>query len=224
MHKKLDNPVWHSLNEIHQQFSLTYDNLKCYQVDYCPFGGYEDNKEVSKQIDEYAKLIDNFFIVGEKPGFSQSLTLKKDLVCLQMIIDRRIDTEIHEEIVHLNNAYDKELFDLVNLVQPGYFKSKTILLGNYYGIFKNDMLVSVTGERMKMNDFTEVSAVVTHPGYVGKGYAKQLIGYAANNIFNQNKIPYLHVSETNASAISLYEKLGFKVRRKISFWNLIKTV
>ena len=220
--KKLDNPVWHSLNEVHKKYSLTFNNMKCYQVDYCPFGGYENNNLVSKYIDEYANLIDNFFIVGEKPGYSQSLSLKKELVCLQMVLDHKIDIEIQEEIVHLNDAYDKELSDLVNLVQPGYFKSKTILLGDYYGIFKNGLLVSVTGERMKMNDFSEVSAVVTHPGHIGKGYARQLIAHTINKISDENKVPYLHVAETNTGAIKLYDKLGFITRRKISFWNFQK--
>ena len=75
---------------------------------------------------------------------------------------------------------------------------------------------------MKMDACTEVSAVVTHPGHTGKGYAKQLIAHAVNNIFAQNKIPYLHVAATNTAAIKLYEKLGFGTRRKISFWNFIR--
>ena len=73
---------------------------------------------------------------------------------------------------------------------------------------------------LKMDDFTEVSAVVTHPNYTNKGFAKQLIAYTVNAIFDENKIPYLHVAETNFGAIRLYEKLGFRTRRKISFWDI----
>ncbi|MCL6220358.1 GNAT family N-acetyltransferase [Zunongwangia pacifica] len=75
---------------------------------------------------------------------------------------------------------------------------------------------------MKMNKYTEVSAVDTHPEYTGKGYAKQLIKHTTDEIFKENKIPYLHVAESNTGAIKLYKKLGFSTRRKISFWNLIK--
>ena len=74
---------------------------------------------------------------------------------------------------------------------------------------------------MKMNANIEVSAVVTHPDHMGKGYAKQLVTYTANKIFDQNKTPYLHVTETNSAAINLYKKLGFVTRRKISFLNLV---
>lgn len=72
-----------------------------------------------------------------------------------------------------------------------------------------------------MNQYTEVSAVVTHPEHTGKGYAKQLTAYTSNKIFSENKIPYLHVADTNIGAIKLYEKLGYEVRRKISFWNFV---
>jgi len=72
-----------------------------------------------------------------------------------------------------------------------------------------------------MNDFVEVSAVVTHPSHTGQGYASQLIAHTVNTIFTQNEIPYLHVVETNP-AVKLYEKLGFRIRRKISFWNFTK--
>ncbi len=140
-----------------------------------------------------------------------------------MILNNRINVEIKEEIIALTTSNHIEaLFELVNLVQPGYFKRQTALLGKYFGIFKNNKLIAVTGERMKMNDFTEVSAIVTHPDHTGQGYAKQLIAHAVNIIFDQNKIPYLHVVENNIGAIKLYEKLGFTTRRKMSLWHISK--
>ena len=218
---KLDDPVWHSLNETHSHFSINYDNLKCYDPGYCPFGGYKGSGEMAEGIKSYAKLINSFYIVGEKPTFSKDLVLKKELVCLQMVLDRGTGLVVEEEIIKLNHQFEEALFQLVNLVQPGYFKKNTVQLGDYYGIFKDGKLVAVTGERMKMNDFTEVSAIVTHPEHTGKGYAKQLITYLVNKIAGQHKTAYLHVAETNTAAISLYRNLGFHTRRKISFWNLV---
>lgn len=217
---KLDNPVWYSLSEAHQNFAVDYPGIKFYHPDYCPFGGFEVARDISKDIDEYATLAGNFFIVGEKPGLSNHLNINKELICLQMIIDNSIDIEINEDLVKLTDDHTDALYELVNLVQPGYFKKKTALLGDYFGIFKNNKLIAATGERMKMNDFTEVSAIVTHPDHTRKGYARQLIANTVNNIFSQNKTPYLHVAQDNVGAIQLYEKLGFKTRRKISFWNI----
>jgi ribosomal protein S18 acetylase RimI-like enzyme len=220
--KKLDNPVWFSLSETHQSFAVDYGSVKFYHPGYCSFGGFEKGNAIAKSIDEYSMMVDSFFIVGEKPELSNLLKLNKELVCLQMIVYNPIDVAINDPIIKLADEHIDALYELVNVVQPGYFKKKTALLGNYYGIFKNGELVAVTGERMQMNDFIEVSAVVTHPNHTGKGYAKQLVVHTVNEIFKQNKTPYLHVIEDNKGAIQLYEKLGFTIRRKISFWNITK--
>ena len=220
--KKLDNPVWFSLSETNQSFGIDYGSIKFYHPDYCPFGGFEKDDSISKPIDEYSVMVDSFFVVGEKPLLSKELKLNKELVCLQMIVYNPIDIAINDPIIKLTDEHIDALYELVNLVQPGYFKRKTALLGNYYGIFNDDELIAVTGERMQMNDFIEVSAVVTHPNHTGKGYAKQLVVHTVNEIFKQNKTPYLHVIKDNTGAIQLYKKLGFEIRRKISFWNIKK--
>lgn len=219
---KLDNPVWYSLAETHQKFSIDYNGIKFYHPDYCPFGGFDTATNISKHIEEYSTLADNFFIVGEKPEIPKGLVLKKELVCLQMIINDKIDKAITENISALTSEHSNALFQLVNLVQPGYFKNKTVLLGNYFGIFRDGELIAAAGERMKMKDYIEVSAIVTHPNHTGQGYAKQLIAHTVNNIFSQNNTPYLHVAENNTVAIRLYENLGFITRHRISFWNIVK--
>lgn len=221
---KLDNPVWNSLSESHQQFALDYNGAQFYNPDYCPFGGFVKLKDTLEATTIYASLCDNFFIVGEKPNLPDTLKIVKELVCLQMIIHEKVQLSFDNEIIKLTDEHKDELLDLVNLVQPGYFKSNTFLLGSYYGIFTNGKLVSIAGERMKMNNFTEVSAIITHPDHTGKGYAKQLTSHVVNNILDEGKIPFLHVVESNLGAIKLYEKLGFITRRKMSFWNISKNL
>lgn len=216
---KLDNPAWFSLTETHSLFVIADNNIKFYHPDYCPFGGFT-HTDTEKGIEAYASLTSDFYIVGERPVINDSIKLVKELVCDQMVLDHKIDIELDEQIVPLCDEIQCiDLAELVNLVQPGYFKAKTTKLGDYFGIYKDGKLVAVTGERMKMEGYTEVSAVVTHPEYIGKGYAKQLITHICNKIQQEGKTPYLHVAETNLNAIKLYEKLGFKHRRKMSFWN-----
>lgn len=220
---KLDNPVWHSLSETHKTFAVEYIGAKFYHPDYCPFGGFELTTNIRANMDAYSSLVNNFFVVGEKPEHSDHVQLVKNLVCCQMLLNDPVEVEGSDSIVELKTPEQKRaLLDLVTLVQPGYFKNKTSELGTYFGRYEGDRLVAVTGERMKMETFTEVSAVVTHPDYTGRGYAKQLVAFVSNRVFTQNKIPYLHVAETNVGAIKLYEKLGFVLRRKISFWNFSK--
>jgi len=223
-YNKLDNPVWNSLNETHQKFAINYDGLKFYDPAYCPFGGFTKRENTAEGIDDYSTRTNPFFVVGEEPLFSNKLALNKNLVCKQMVLEKRIPITLTASIVELkSNQQRKELFDLVCLVQPGYFKQNTPELGKYYGIYKENKLIAVTGERMKMNHFTEISAVVTHPAHTRKGYAKQLLKQTTDQIFSEHKIPYLHVTESNVGAIKLYKKLGFYTRRKISFWQLKTT-
>ena len=219
---KLDNPAWYSLSESHRDLAIDYGTIKFYDPQFCPFGGFENSVDVSKALEQYASLTDNFFVVGKKPIIPNGLTLKNELVCLQMVADKNVERQGMDIITPLALQHREELFTLVNLVQPGYFRPGTAAMGDYFGIVKDGKLVAVAGERMKMNEFTEVSAIVTHPDHTGRGYAKQLTAHVMNNIFDQNKIPYLHVVEKNVGAINLYEKLGFKTRRRISFWNIIK--
>lgn len=216
----LDNPVLFSLSETHEPLAIVYDGAKFYPPDYCPFGGFTHEKDILKASSAYAQLCDHFFIVGEKPVLPHFLKIEKELICLQMIIPRKIALTVSPEIIPLEMKHRDDLYQLVNAVQPGYFKSKTFFLGDYFGIFKDGKLIAVAGERMKMNRHTEVSAIVTHPDYTGKGYGGQLTSHVVNKIFSENKFPFLHVLETNHHAIALYKRLGFKIRRKISFWSI----
>jgi ribosomal protein S18 acetylase RimI-like enzyme len=219
---KLDNPVWYSVSETHKNFGIDFGTIKFYHPDYCPFGGFMALENIEDSISEYAKLTDSFFIIGEKPNVPDNLKLNNELICLQMIIRDKIEVTIEDQIVKLGEEHLGDLLGLVKIVYPDYFKKKTVSLGNYYGIYKNNLLVAITGERMQMDEFTEVSAVITHPEHTGKGYAKQLVTHVVNAILEENKIPFLHVAESNIGAIKLYEKLGFQTRTKISVWNIIK--
>ncbi|MGB1448709.1 MAG: GNAT family N-acetyltransferase [Flavobacteriaceae bacterium] len=213
--------MFHSLNETHQSKAITYKGVVFYDPIYCAFGGSINPSFMPEGLLAYAKKAPSFFVVGEAPSIPSGITIEKEVVCSQMILTQPFDFNSYESIVPLvSKEQHKALFDLVNLVQPGYFKSKTAEMGRYFGIYKNNQLVAVTGERMRMNQYTEISAIVTHPDYTGNGYAKGLIKHTTDLVFQEGKIPYLHVVKTNRPAIGLYEKLGFTHRREITFWKL----
>lgn len=217
----LDNPVWNSLNETHNSYAIEFDGVKYYKPQYCHFGGFVTTENRKQSIEKYSDLVEDFYIVGKKPNLSEKIILINKLVCNQMVLNTKIDLEFKDEIIELTTEKHKlDLFNLVNLAFHGFFMSNTADLGKYFGIYKNNELIAVTGERLKMNEFTEISAVVTHPNHIGNGYAKQLITHTANVIMSEGKTPYLHVSETNFKAINLYEKLGFITRIKMNFWHL----
>ena len=217
---KLDNPVWYSLAESHKNLAFNYNTTRFYNPEYCAFGAFNELSNNEDDLLAYAKLVPSFFIFGAKPNLPKPLQFKDELLCLQMIVSDKIKLTYIDEIIKLDESHRPALLALVKIVYPEYFKSKTADLGNYYGIFKNNQLVAITGERMQMDDFIEVSAVITHPEHTGKGYAKQLVAYTANAILEQNKIPFLHVAAANIGAVKLYEKLGFITRIKMSIWQI----
>ena len=216
----LDNPVWFSLLEQHQAHGIDYGNVKFYKTDYTPFGACINPDDTASAIAQHAELIKDFFIVGHQPKMPAGFKPPIRYVGLQMIIYNQIDFPITDTLTELNQTHYQDLINLIKLVYPEYFKPKTNTLGRYYGIYKNGKLIAVSGERMQTNNFTEISAVITHPDYLGHGYAKQLVTHTANKIFEKYKIPFLHVDETNLEPINLYKKLGFVTRRKLEFWKI----
>lgn len=223
MKEELDNPVWYALTETQHTYSLSLGEYKFYQPAYGPFGACLTGSLQGDSLAAYGQLTNDFFIVGNKPSVTpDGLQLTNELVCKQMLVTERIDATYTDDIILLNEEHRQELIDLVNLVQPGYFKEKTAELGDYFGIVKAGKLIAVTGERMKMNRYTELSAVVTHPEHLGKGYARQLVSFVTNKIFDENKTPFLHVAATNTGAIKLYEKLGYQTKQEMMFYHYSK--
>ncbi|MGL5111543.1 MAG: GNAT family N-acetyltransferase [Flavobacterium sp.] len=219
---QLDHPVANSIAQTHRDYGIDYNTARFYHPDYCSFGDFLSGENAATILEEYALLTPAFYVFGQLPNLPKSIGNKGELVCHQMIVSSRINYPITENIVKLGSEQLDDLLGLVRLVYPEYFKTKTASLGHYYGIYKNNQLVAITGERMQMDGFIEVSAVITHPDHHGKGYAKQLVTHTSNAIFDQNKIPFLHVAHSNKIAIGLYETLGYSTREKMSIWHLIQ--
>ena len=220
LEKKLENPVWASLNETHKKFVIEYDGIQFYHPDICTFGAFTDVTKTANALNEYSKLSKNFFLVSENeiPQIDSNLVfLEKKIEGCQMVLDNLIDIEIAETIIPLTKNHRDEIYDLIWLVMPGYYQKRSFEMGAFFGIFKKDKLVSISGQRLQSNDFIEVSAVVTHPDYTRRGYAKQLVAHTTKEILKSKKLPILHTNKGN-SAIPLYETLGYKVSRDMNWW------
>jgi ribosomal protein S18 acetylase RimI-like enzyme len=118
------------------------------------------------------------------------------------------------EILDLGSEDSAEMIDLTSLTKPGPFGKRTHELGNYVGIRQNGKLVAMSGQRLQVPGYTEVSAVCTHPGHTGKGYAAALMLEVIRRIRDHGETPFLHVRGDNTRAIALYERLGFRTRKR----------
>lgn len=220
LEEKLKNPVWYSLQETHKKYLIEFDGVQFYQPDVNRFGAFFDETTTAKALNEYSKIADKFFLVSENqvPIIDTNyLVLEKKINGCQMVLESLVDIEITENIVLLSNEFIDEVYDLIWLVMPGFYQKRGFEMGKYYGIFKENQLVSITGQRMQTEDFIEVSGVVTHPDYIKKGYAKQLVAHTTKEILKEKKLPILHTNKGNP-AIALYEKLGYKLTRDMNWW------
>jgi ribosomal protein S18 acetylase RimI-like enzyme len=217
---KLDNPIWYALAESHKHLCYDFENIKFYHPDYCCFGAFNKNNDYQDGIEKYSNLTDNFYIVGQEPKLPDHLYINKEIVCFQMLLNKLNYESFSPIITPLKSDNYSALFNLVQMVMPGYIREKTPLMGKFYGIFEKDHLIAAAGKRMHLEDYTEVSSIVTHPSHLRKGYASALTHYCGQEILNEQKKAFLHVLDTNSAAIDLYSKIGFQIRRRMTFWNI----
>ena len=216
----LQNPVWYALKETHQKYVVAYDEVKFYNSNICPFGAFTNASKTKKALTAYSKLTDSFFLVSENdtPDFDEHyVVLNQKIEGCQMVLNDLAAVEISETIVPLTETHIQEIYDLIWLVMPGYYKKRTFDMGDYFGIFKHGKLIAISGQRMQTNDFIEVSGVVTHPDFTRQGFAKQLITHTVQEILKTGKHPILHTTKGNP-AIGLYESLGFQLTRDMNWW------
>ena len=216
---KLENPVWYSLNETHNKFVIPHDGVQFYQPDVCNFGAVLDSTKTEKSLNAYSKLVESFFIVSENKTpiiDTETVVLERKIDGCQMVLENFVDIKITEDIVQLTENYIDDVYNLIWLVMPGFYRKRGFEMGKYFGIFKDNKLVAITGQRMQTDDFIEISGVVTHPDYTGNGFAKQLITHTTKDILKENKLPILHTNKGNL-AIPLYKRLGFKLTRDMNW-------
>ncbi|MGZ3836850.1 MAG: GNAT family N-acetyltransferase, partial [Mucilaginibacter sp.] len=143
---------------------------------------------------------------------------------LQMVCDIEKEQDlVQRQMVPLKDEHIPQMLALTKLTNPGPFAARTIDFGHYQGVFDEDKLVAMAGQRLHVFEYAEVSAVCTHPDHLGKGYARELLLHQINRIKAASGVPFLHVRYDNERAISLYERLGFSTRKEVYFYVLVKS-
>lgn len=118
-------------------------------------------------------------------------------------------------LVRLGVTDVPEMLALAEVTQPGPFLPGTISMGSYLGIRSPEgKLVAMAGERLRLEEYTEISAVCTDPAFRGLGYAKKLVLALLAKAGAENRTAFLHV-KGEISAKDLYEALGFRESRRL---------
>jgi GNAT superfamily N-acetyltransferase len=214
----LDNPIWSALSTHHAELAVRAGEAGRYPADIAPFAGVGRN-EASAAV-ELARVVnpgESLYLLGVLPELGAEWTVKTFALLPQMVCDTPVPERGGPEWIELTEAHRADMLGLTALVFPGFFRARTPQMGRYVGIYDGGRLVAMAGERLRVDGYQEISAVCTHPEFVGRGYAQHLIAVVSNAARARGFMPFLHLYRDNKRAMSVYEHLGFVIRRELPF-------
>jgi len=220
----LDNPIWEALRSRHRDIALARGDVARYPAQVAPFLGVpSEGVDVGEALMELVEPDETTLLLGHMPDVPAGFEAEKLAMLAmlaQMVCLHPVEAVDGPEIIELGEAHRDDVLALTALVYPHYFRPHTMQLGRYFGIYQEGRLAAIIGERMGMDDWQEISAVCTHPDFLGRGYARQLLAMLGNDTLARGRTPYLHVAHENARAKELYLRSGYEVRRDIPFFSL----
>jgi ribosomal protein S18 acetylase RimI-like enzyme len=226
----LDNAGWHSLVGLHAGFAEGTGQARRYRSDVAMFHAAPDDSAASWRDLAALASSDGTVVVfrgtpmsppagwvqafggdGHQMVLDPPLSAVPDLPAIDPVAGAAVTMRA------LDDDDVVAMVALVTLTEPGPFRPRTIELGGYIGIFHDEQLVAMAGQRLRPPGYCEVSAVCTHPDARRRGYASIVTAHVAATIAARGETPFLHVASTNSSARAVYEQLGFATRRIVSF-------
>ncbi|HEY4816481.1 MAG TPA: GNAT family N-acetyltransferase [Candidatus Acidoferrum sp.] len=216
------DPIWNALEVEHARFAIGRGRARRYPAEVVPFAAVADDGEES--LAELAELLapdEQVYLIGAQPAAMKDIAVGPPLHCYQMLGPLRLPVETGGEEMQMSRMGLEDasaMVALTTLAFPGFFRERTHEMGNYYGIRVSGELVAMAGERLCLRGLREISAVVTHPGHTGKGYAYRLMSYLLREHARAEFKSFLHVNVINRGAIALYERMGFETVRTIALW------
>lgn len=217
----LDNMIWQAITTGNKDIAVADGDAGFYRPEIAPFAAMKVWNE--ENLDKLHALLSSGRRVALSYLNESKLDVNKWLVlhhmdCCQMVYERPVDSFLTSQsplIISLTDEHIPQMLELTALTKPGPFFERTIEFGNYFGIFKENKLAAMAGQRMHPVPYMEVSAVCTHPDHRGHGYAKTLMLHVMKLILDNSFTPFLHVLTSNTGAIQLYESIGFRIRTRL---------
>lgn len=219
MSDPLDRPVWSALTGGCAQLATGGGGALRFRPDVNVLGAAADGS------DEAAAALAALAVAGEPLGTVEAgpmpnppgLTLVARAQLAQMVLDTPAADWGRANWRDLTDADAPAMFDLATMTRPGPWRDHSHLMGGFVGVIEQGRLIAMAGERMKWPGWTEVSGVCTHPDARGRGLATALMGVVIGRALARGEGVFLHAYADNAGAIGLYERLGFRIRREVTY-------
>ena len=220
------DPIWNALQTTHRLLGL-HGGLACkYRADVAPFAALAENSAAA--YEDLRSLLtpgESAYLLAEKPPDISGLTMRGPMGVLQMLF--AADKPIPEqgpgaEVRRITCDDSAAMVALTDAAFPGFFRTRTCDMGDYYGVWQEDRLVAMGGERFVFEPYREISGVCTLPEFRGQGLAARILWQILRDHRRDGRVSWLHVTSTNSNAIALYERLGFVTLREVPLYQLTK--
>lgn len=217
-----DNLVWNALATEHARLSIGNYVARRYPADVAPFAALANpSRDAFAQLENLLLGDERVYIIGTQPEATNALDIGEPLRTFQMLGPSPLPPEHaagDAQIIRLGAEDAAAMVALTDLAFPGFFRPRTYEMGNYYGIRIQGELVAMAGERLAIPGYREISAVCTHPAHSSKGYARMLTTLLLHAHAQAGLKSFLHVAESNTRALTVYERLGFRLAASAALW------
>ena len=218
----LDNPFHSALDSIHADVALRHGEVLRYPAEFAPFLAIpRADVEMTDALERLVPAGDAVLMLGIAPSrLPAGWVLEPFADLAQMHCDDELAVIGGPDIIELDESHRADVLALTALVYPHYFRPRTMALGRYFGMYVDARLAAIIGERLGSPATREMSAICTHPDFLGRGYARRLTAFLTNTTLQDGRQSFLHVAYSNARAKALYEAMGYRLRQDIKFWAL----
>jgi predicted GNAT family acetyltransferase len=213
MKHELDRPAWAALTSRHAALAEVRGGARRYRSG-ATFAGTRDDapEDVAALGDLIPPGVTAVFPQADAVVLPQTLRRVQELEAIQMVADAPFEPIEDARVEPLGWDDAAEMLALATLTRPGPFTARALELGRFWGVRQAGRIVAMAGERLSTDGYTELSGVCTHPDARGQGLGRLMSRYVGARISAKGDTAFLHVFASNATAIGLYEAIGFHVR------------
>lgn len=221
----LDNIVWHTLVGPHFPFTIGNHSVRRYAHGLPPIVAFRDIRHPDwHALGQLMNSGERMYCDGLAGSVPAGWRIDGEGLLIKMIWDGPVGMEhdLAPEAVRLHLHSAAAAVELASLTNPGPFTSRTLELGEYFGIFDEARLVAMAGSRRCAGGFSEITGVCTHPAFTGRGLARRLVAKLLQRQLLLGERPFLRVMSHSAAARQLYLRVGFRDYAQSVAWTLVR--